>query len=162
MQEATEEFGKMLRWTEQPKDAAQAEKTIFIGTVVQGFYTGKRDSVGKNGSTVYEITLANGEKYAFWGSDLLDGKFAEIPLNCEVRVTCLGTQQPKTSAGRAYLGFKVEFDKDSRKPANLTEAAPSTATPATAAPAVAAAALAPAPVAPATGAPAAPAAGDGF
>lgn len=156
MQEATEEFGKMLRWTEQPKDAAQAEKTIFIGTVVQGFYTGKRDSVGKNGSTVYEVTLANGEKYAFWGSDLLDGKFAEIPLNCEVRVTCTGTQQPKTPAGRAYLGFRVEFDKDSRKPANLVEAAPATA--------VAPVAQAPVtPVAQAAVAPvAAPAAGDGF
>mgnify|MGYP003403506432 FL=1 len=126
MQEATEEFGKMLRWSEQPKDAEQAEKTIFRGIAVQGYYVGKRDAVGKNASTVYELMLANGEKVAFWGSGLLDGKFAEIPLNCEVRVTCLGTQQPKTPAGRAYLGFKVEFDKDSKRPANLVEAAPST------------------------------------
>jgi len=159
MAEATEEFGKMLRWTEQPKDAAQAEKTVFIGTVVQGFYTGKRDAVGKNASTVYEITLANGEKYAFWGSDLLDGKFKEIPLDCEIRVTCIGTQQPKTPAGRAYLGFKVEFDKDSRKPANLTEAAPST-TGGPVAPATAPA-VATAPVATDTPAPAG-SAGEGF
>lgn len=163
MQEATEEFGKMIRWTEQPKDAEQAEKTVFIGTVVQGFYVGKRDEVGKNGSTVYEILLPSGEKYAFWGSGLLDGKFAEIPLNCEVRVTCLGIAQPKTPAGRAYMNFKVEFDKDSKKPANLVEAAAPAAAPAAAAPA-AAAPVAPAPTAPATGAPAAPAAaaGDGF
>lgn len=118
-QEAKETFGKMLRWTEQPKDAAQAEKTIFIGEAVQGFYVDKRENVGQNNSSVYEILLADGQKVAFWGSDLLDGKFKEIPVNCEVRITCLGTQQPKTSKGRAYLGFKVEFDKDSVKPANL-------------------------------------------
>lgn len=147
MKEATEEFGKMIRWTEQPKDAEQAEKTVFIGTVVQGFYVGKREGVGKNDSAVYEILLTSGEKYAFWGSGLLDGKFAEIPMNCEVRVTCLGIAQPKTPAGRAYMNFKVEFDKDSRKPADLVEAAP--AQTAAAAPAPAAEVAPAAPVAPA-------------
>ena len=155
MKEAVEEFGKMIRWTEQPKDAAQAEKTIFIGEVVQGYYVGRRENVGQNDSTVYEIQLASGEKISFWGSDLLDGKFKEIPLNCEVRVSCLGKQQPKTPAGRAYLGFKVEFDKDSVRPANMTEAAPSTA----AAPVAPAQTTAPAAETPAT--PAAPS-GDGF
>lgn len=157
MAEAKETFGKMLRWTEQPKDEAQAEKTIFIGAVVQGYYVGKRERVGQNDSNVYEILLANGEKVAFWGSDLLDGKFDLIPANCEVRVSYLGIAQPKTPKGRAYQNFKVEFDKDSVKPANLVEAAPA------AAPAgqVAAAPVAPAnaPVAPV--APAAPS-NDGF
>ena len=161
MNEAKESFGKMLRWTEQPKDAEQAEKTVFIGTAVQGFYVAKRDGVGKNDSTVYEILLANGEKYSFWGSGLLDGKFQNIPLNCEVRVTCLGTAQPKTSGGRAYLNFKVEFDKDSIKPANLTEVATDTAAPAAAtvptsavaAPVPTAPVAAPVPVAPAPVAP---------
>ena len=180
MNEAKESFGKMLRWTEQPKDAEQAEKTVFIGTAVQGFYVAKRDGVGKNDSTVYEILLANGEKYSFWGSGLLDGKFQNIPLNCEVRVTCLGTAQPKTSGGRAYLNFKVEFDKDSIKPANLTEVATDTAAPA-AATVPTSAVAAPVPTAPVAApvaapvptaapvepvaqqpAPAAPAAGDGF
>ena len=162
MKESTETFAKMLRWTEQPKDADQAEKTIFIGEAVQGFYVGNRTGVGQNDSTVYELLLADGQKVSFWGSGLLDGKFEGIPMNCEVRVTCLGTQQPKTPKGRAYLGFKVEFDKDSVKPANLVPAGEETA----AAPVVAApAAVAPvAPttpvgtVAPPTTAPAAPAA----
>lgn len=146
MTEAKETFGKMLRWTEQPKDAAQAEKTIFIGESVQGFFVGKRDGVGKNESTVYELLLANGEKVSFWGSDLLDGKFKDIPLDCEVRVTCLGISQPKTPAGRAYMNFKVEFDKDSRKPANLVEAGAAPVAPAgnVAAPTAPAAAPAPA------------------
>lgn len=159
--EAKEEFGKMLRWNEQPKDAKQAEKTIFMGTVVQGFYTGRREKVGANDSSVYEMTLANGEKVAFWGSDLLDGKFKEIPMDCEVRVTCLGTQQPKTPKGRAYLGFKVEFDASSRKPANLVAAGEAAPTGVAAAP-VAAPVAAPAP-APVAAAPVAtPGQGEGF
>ena len=168
MEESTETFAKMLRWTEQPKDAEQAEKTIFIGEAVQGFYVGNRTGVGQNDSTVYEFLLADGQKVSFWGSGLLDGKFEGIPMNCEVRVTCLGTQQPKTPKGRAYLGFKVEFDKDSVKPANLVPAGEETAAaPVVAAPAAVAPAAPTAPVgsvpqtaAPAPAAPAAPAASD--
>lgn len=151
MQEAREVFGKMLRWSESPKDAKQAEETIYKGPVIQGWYIGKREGVGANASTVYQLILASGERVDFWGSELLDGKFANIPMNCEVRVTCLGTQQPKKAGGRAYLGFTVEFDKDSFKPANLVEAG----TVPVAAP-VAAAPVA-TPVAPAYTAPAAPA-----
>lgn len=158
MQEAQESFGTMLRWTEQPKDQAQAEKTVFKGESVQGFYVAKRDNVGQNDSTVYEILTAQGEKLSFWGSGLLDGKFDQIPLNCEVRVTCLGTAQPKTPGGRPYLNFKVEFDKDSVKPANLVEVQQAgQAAPATAAPAAGVAAPAAAPVAPAAAPAAAPA-----
>lgn len=158
MQEAQETFGTMLRWTEQPKDQAQAEKTVFKGTSVQGFYVAKREGVGQNDSTVYEILTTTGEKLSFWGSGLLDGKFDQIPLNCEVRVTCLGTAQPKTAGGRPYLNFKVEFDKDSVKPANLVEVSNEGAV---AAPAQGAAPAAPAaaPTAPAAAAPAAPAEG---
>ena len=114
--EAKETFGQMLRWTEQPKDQAQGEKTIFIGAVVTGFYAGKKEGVGKNSSTVYELKLENGQLVSFWGSDLLDGKFAEIPQGCQVRVTYLGTAQPKTPAGRAYQNFRVEYDETSRMP----------------------------------------------
>lgn len=125
MTEAKEVFGKMLRWTEAPKDAAQAEKTVYLGPVVHGYYIGRKEGVGQNESSVYDVQLiGSGELVSFWGSDLLDGKFQEIPLNCEVRVTCLGIQQPKKQGGRAYMGFKVEYDKDSRKP--MTEAAVAT------------------------------------
>lgn len=128
MKEAREVFGKMLRWTEQPKNSDQAEKTVFIGAVVQGFYINKRDNVGQNGSSVYEIKLASGaiqmpdgsasDLVSFWGSDLLDGKFKEIPLGSEVRVSYLGVSQPKTPAGRAYQNFRVEYDATSRVPMN--------------------------------------------
>lgn len=173
MQEAKEVFGKMLRWTEQAKDAVQAEKTTFMGTSVQGYYVNKREKVGANGSNVYELLLSTGERVSFWGSDLLNGKFDEIPMNCEVRVEYLGIAQPKTPAGRAYANFRVMFDADSKRPADLKEVGAqnvdleaSAADAMAPAPAPVAAAPAPtsAPVAPAPTAPAAPApaAGEGF
>jgi hypothetical protein len=67
--------------------------------------------VGKNESTVYEIRTAKGELLSMWGSALLDGKFAQVPMGSEVRVTCLGMTQPKTAKGRPYMNFKVEYAK---------------------------------------------------
>ena len=154
MQEAREEFGKMLRWTEQPDNADQGEKTIYLGPTVQGFYVNKRENVGQNASNVYEIKLPNGELVAMWGSQLLDGRFDKVPLGCEVRVTCLGRQQPKTPTGRPYMGFKVEFDPTSRAPmqevGHPADPAPARDTEVEAS---AAAAMAPAPAAPAAPAP---------
>lgn len=116
MKEAKEVFGKMLRWTEVAKNADHDEKTIFLGEAVQGFYVNKRNNVGQNESSVYELKLDNGELVSFWGSDLIDGKFAEIPLGSSVRVTFLGIAQPKTPKGRAYQNFRVEYDDSVRAP----------------------------------------------
>lgn len=150
MQEAKEAMGQLIRWTEQPKNAE--DKSIYLGPVIQGFYVNLKTKVGQNESNLYEIKLPNGELVSVWGSGLLDGKFQEIPVGCEVRITYLGVQQPKTPKGRAYQNFKVEFDVNSRVP--MKEAAPADA------PKVAPSA--PAPVAPtAPSAPTAPA-GDGF
>lgn len=153
--EAKEQMGQTLRWTEQPKNAE--DKSIYLGPVVQGFYKNKKTDVGQNESNLYEIQLADGTLVGVWGSGLLDGKFEEIPLGCEVRIKFLGIAQPKTPKGRAYQNFLVEYDKDSRAP--MRPAGEATA-PAAAAPAAA-------PVAPAAQAPqSAPAQpvqnGDGF
>lgn len=142
-QEAKEEFGKMLRWTEAPTNQAQAEKTIFIGSVVQGYYNNLRTEVGQNRSNVYEVQLENGELVSFWGSGLLDGKFKEIPMGVMVRVTYLGVKQPQTPAGRAYQDFKVEYDPNTRKP--MATAGANLAAPAAAAPVQQQAPVAPAP-----------------
>lgn len=116
--EAKEVFGTMLRWTQEPKNAEQAEKTVYMGDSIQGFYVNKREGVGANASNVYEIKLPDGQLVSIWGSSLLDGKFNEIPMGCEVRVEYLGIAQPKTSGGRAYANFRVLFDASSRAPMN--------------------------------------------
>lgn len=129
-QEAKESMSDIVRWVPNPKNAE--DKSIYLGNVLTGYYVGKKEDVGQNNSTIYEFELSDlgpnlGRKVSIWGSALLDGRFEEIPLNCMVRVTCLGSQQPKTPKGRAYMNFKVEFDKDSRRPANFNEVAGGTA-----------------------------------
>lgn len=108
-QEAKEAMGSIIRWDEQA-DPGQ-EQTIYIGNVVQGIFVGKKGNIGQNQSTLYEISLADGRLVSVWGSKLLDGKFDQIPQNSEVRITYLGMQKAKTSGGRAYRNFKVEFAK---------------------------------------------------
>ena len=160
MQEAVEVMGTLIRWTEQPKNAE--DKSIYVGPVIQGFYKDKKVNIGQNDSNLYEILLSNGTLVSVWGSGLLDGKFAEIPMGCEVRLTYLGITQPKTAKGRAYQNFKVEYDKSSRIPMNVaapsatgqTPVAPTYAAPAYQAPVAPTAA--PAYVAPQTAAPVAP------
>lgn len=123
--EAKEEFGKMVRWTEQPKKPD--ENTIFIGNVLQGILVNVRRDVGQNESSVYEIKTAQGELLSMWGSALLDGKFAQVPMGSEVRVTCLGMTQPKTAKGRPYMNFKVEYAKPVVSMTEATTAKPATA-----------------------------------
>lgn len=116
----------IIRWQELPKNAE--DKSVWLGPVITGYYVNMKTDVGQNGSNLYELMLSDPgpnykRKVSIWGSDLLDERFALIPKNCMVRVTCLGIQQPKRQGGRAYMGFKVEFDKEAMKPADFVEVA---------------------------------------
>lgn len=124
-QEARESMSEIVRWTVNPKDAE--DKSVYLGEILTGYYVGKKTDVGQNSSNLYEIQMSDagpnlGRKVAVWGSQLLDGRFDEIPQNCMVRITCLGIAQPKTPKGRAYMNFKVEYDKTATRPANMVEA----------------------------------------
>lgn len=128
-QEARESMSEIVRWTPNPKDAE--DKSVYLGEVLTGYYLGKKTGVGQNNSNLYEIQMSDvgpnlGRKVSIWGSQLLDGRFEEVPVNCMIRVTCLGIAQPKTPKGRAYMNFKLEYDKTSTRPANMVEAAPAT------------------------------------
>lgn len=136
-EEARESMSDVLRWNVQPKNAE--DKSVYLGPVVTGYYVGMKTEVGQNDSNLYELLLSDegpnkGRKVSVWGSDLLDERFALIPKDCMVRISCLGIQQPKTAKGRPYMGFKVEFDKESVKPAEFVEAAPANQAAVTAAP----------------------------
>ena len=126
-QEARESMSEIIRWTENPKNTE--DKSVYLGPVLTGYYVGKKTDVGQNSSSLYEIQMSDagpnlGRKVAVWGSQLLDGRFDEIPMSCLVRITCLGISQPKTAKGRAYMNFKVEYDKTTTSPANMVEATP--------------------------------------
>lgn len=107
--EAKEQMGEVIRFVPEPKNAE--DKSIFLGEVVQGIYKRMKSHIGRNDSNIYELQLGDGRLVSVWGSQLLDGKFAQIPEGSEVRISYLGIQQPKTPAGRAYAGYKVEWAK---------------------------------------------------
>lgn len=125
--EAKEVMGETLRFTAQPDSQSQAEKTIFLGEVIEGYYVGKKEDVGKYNSNIYEILLTmpgqQGRLVGIWGSALLDGKFAEIPLESMVRVSFKGFTQPKNGQNKPYATFLVEYDKDMKRPASFVQAA---------------------------------------
>lgn len=104
--EAKEAMGTLIRWEEVAP--AGAESTLFLGNVIQGIYQGKKENVGQNNSTIYELLLADGQLVGFWGSNLMDGKMNLVEVGKEVRVTFLGVAQPKTAGGKPYRNFKVE------------------------------------------------------
>ncbi len=107
--EARESITPTLRWTPEPKNSD--DKSVFMGEVIQGLYKNKKTGVGQNSSNIYEIQLPDGQLVGVWGSKLLDGRFEEIEIGMEVRLTYLGRVQPKTPNGRPYDNFKVEYAK---------------------------------------------------
>ena len=118
-QEAKEQISDIIRWNPNPKNSE--DKSIYIGNVLTGYYLSKKENIGQNNSNIYEFEVIDpaeraGSQVSIWGSQLLDGRFKDIPLGCMVRVTFLGNRQPSTPKGRAYQDFKVEFDVDARRP----------------------------------------------
>jgi len=129
--ESVERISDIIRWIPEPKNAD--DKSVYVGPVITGYYIGKKTGVGQNDSNLYELDLLDtakaGSIVSIWGSQLLDGKFDDIPQGCMVRISFLGISQPKSPKGRAYQNFKVEYDTDARRPmreAGAVAAAPVT------------------------------------
>lgn len=101
-------MGKTIRWREEAQSDKEAEKTVYIGAVVEGIYEDKRENIGENDSTMYMIRSADGELYSVWTTTILKDKMEKIPMGSEVRIECLGEQKAKTG-GRVYTNFKVMF-----------------------------------------------------
>jgi len=108
-------LGISVRWEEEGDDS----KSVYLGEVVQGEYLSKKEDVGPNNSTVYEIRLEDGRIVNVWGNIILDDCFNsgndgdEVPLGAVVRVTFLGIRQGKTGPskqiGKGYKMFQLEF-----------------------------------------------------
>lgn len=98
--------GRIIRWTEEPKDDVQAEKTIYVGTKIQGIYESKRENIGENAATLYNVRTEEHGLLSLWGSTVLTDKFNNVKEGEEVIVELTGTQKPK-AGGKAYFVFKV-------------------------------------------------------
>jgi len=74
---------------------------------VQGIYVSKKEDVGQNKSNIYNIRKADKALVGIWGSTVLDGRFSEIEIGSEVKVTALGEKESKT--GKTYKDYTVEY-----------------------------------------------------
>ena len=113
-QEVASEFGKSIRWHEQPRDTKEAEKTIYLGDTIHGIYEGKRENVGENNATVYSIQTVDHGLVSVWDTTVLRDKMKKTFEGNEIRIVRLGEVKPK-GGGKAYYNFQVfqrEPDKE--------------------------------------------------
>jgi|TARA_Y100000296_G_C5176928_1_gene260641 hypothetical protein len=72
---------------------------------IQGVYTGKKENVGVNKSTIYILDV-KGENIGVWGSTVLDGRFENIKEGTEVKIEYLGYKDAE-KGGKSYKDYRV-------------------------------------------------------
>lgn len=109
--EVTGEFGKSVRWTEEPQREWEKENTIWTEGEVHGVLENIRKGVGENEATIYEIFTANYGPVSVWDTTVLADKMKKVMVGCEVKISFEGEVKPKTG-GKAYKQFKVLYRED--------------------------------------------------
>lgn len=92
-------------WDDAVEANAQSNETwdSTSETPIIGKYIGRKDNVGPNQSTIYNlVNEEDGEIWGVWGSAVIDSKFAEIPLNSRVRIEYLGKKPGKRGEFKDY------------------------------------------------------------
>lgn len=92
-------------WDDAVEANAQSNETwdSTSSTPIIGKYIGRKDNVGPNQSTIYNlVNEEDGEIWGVWGSAVIDSKFAEIPLNSRVRIEYLGKKPGKRGEFKDY------------------------------------------------------------
>lgn len=103
----------MSKWTDynDQEQHPSWNKENKVGEVLEGLLVNKRIGVGADNLNFYIIEQKGDKKVSVLGRKLLDDFLKEMPLGTEVRIEYLGLQEPK-GAGRAYHGYKCQYDKD--------------------------------------------------
>jgi hypothetical protein len=109
--EVTGEFGKSVRWTEEPQREWEKENTIFTNKEVHGILDDIRKGVGENDANIYEIFTAEYGPVSVWDTTVLADKMKKVMIGSEVKITFEGEVSPKTG-GKAYKQFKVLYRED--------------------------------------------------
>ena len=109
--EVTGEFGKSVRWTEEPQREWEKENTVFTGGEVHGILDDIRRGVGENEANIYEIFTAEYGPVSVWDTTVLADKMKKVLVGSEVKITYEGEVKPKTG-GKAYKQFKVLYRED--------------------------------------------------
>lgn len=115
-QEVTGEFGKSIRWTEEPARQWEEENSIFIGTEVHGILEDIRENIGENDSRIFEIYTPADEigLVSVWENTVLADKMKKVMIGSEVKIEYLGEVKPK-SGGKNYKQFKVLYRENPDK-----------------------------------------------
>lgn len=103
----TGDQGKTVRWTAEPKNDKEREKTVYVGDVVEGVYVERRDNVGMNASTIFVLKSKEHGLLNVWTTTLLEDLMNKVPVGSEVRISYGGRREAKTS-GRTFDYFEVE------------------------------------------------------
>ncbi len=109
--EVTGEFGKSVRWTEEPQREWEKENTIWTNGEVHGILDDIRRGVGENEANIYEIFTAEYGPVSVWDTTVLADKMKKVMVGSEVKITFEGEVKPKTG-GKAYKQFKVLYRED--------------------------------------------------
>ena len=104
--EVTGEFGKSVRWTEEPQREWEKENTVYTKKEVHGILDDIRKDVGENAASIYEIFTADYGLVSVWDTTVLADKMKKVMVGEEVKITFEGEVKPKTG-GKAYKQFKV-------------------------------------------------------
>jgi hypothetical protein len=71
-----------------------------------GTYVGVEEKAGMNGSNLYTLETAGGNKVDFWGSTVLDRVMKKAAIGDELKIQYLGMEK-NTKNGREYKNFEV-------------------------------------------------------
>lgn len=118
----SEENKQELEW-EKVEDTEQTEMwngkdvELSVGDQIEGKFVEKKENIGINQSNIYLIqTESAAEPVGVWGSTVLDGKFANIPVGNSVRIVFTGLKQGKAAGRKPYKTYDVY--QASEKPLN--------------------------------------------
>jgi hypothetical protein len=97
-------------WEEIKDPEDEIWRPEAIGEEISGKYIRREDDVGMYHSTKYTLDTKNGERGVF-GSTVLDNKFKDVPLGCEVKIVYQG-EKPSTPPKKPFKLFQVFIRKD--------------------------------------------------
>ncbi|MFW6173242.1 MAG: hypothetical protein ACOC5T_05805 [Elusimicrobiota bacterium] len=75
------------------------------GDTIVGVFKGKREGIGKNDGTIYEIKTEDGMR-GIWGSTVIDTRFKNLEEGEMIKVVYKGQTKSKKS-GREYYDYDV-------------------------------------------------------
>jgi hypothetical protein len=98
-----------VKWTSSVKNETEYEESITwpseAGNVLNGVYEAKKEDVGPNHSTIYNVRGDDGLLYAIWSTSILEEKFVNVPFGTPLNVQYLGLKVSKK--GKNYHSFCV-------------------------------------------------------